>query len=97
MTQNHEEKIDKIFSMVSAIKTDVAVIKQININFDDKLHTHEGKIAAIEDVVQEYQIEKAKFGVVSKITLFVIGIVGAILGTAVGGYLTFVLITYTHK
>ena len=55
-----DEKIDIIFSKVGKIETNVAVIVERNTTADKRLNSHEGKIAAIEEVVQSYKIERAK-------------------------------------
>mgnify|MGYP001571221053 CR=1 FL=1 len=54
------QKIDVIFSKVSRIETHVAVIVERNVSAEKRLNSHEGKIAAIEEVVAAYKIERAK-------------------------------------
>lgn len=94
---DQSKKIDKIFSIVSLIQTDVAVIKERDANTDKKLNSHDGKIAAIEDVINEYHIEKAKSAVVNKAAFFIVGIIGAIIGTATGGILVVIVTHYLIK
>lgn len=67
MESNIGKTIDKIFSITSGIKedvdrikTDVALIKQRDGQVEKKLSTHEGKIAAIEEAVIAYKLERAK-------------------------------------
>lgn len=55
-----EEKIDVIFSKVSKIETNVAVIMERDSTTEKRLNSHEGKIAAINEVIEAYKIERAK-------------------------------------
>lgn len=54
------DKIGVIFSKVSKIETDVALIKQRDETTETWKNTQEGRMAAIEDFVGAYKIERAK-------------------------------------
>lgn len=54
------DKIGVIFSKVGKIETDVALIKQRDETIEARMNSQEGKIAAINEVVMSYKIEKAK-------------------------------------
>ncbi len=79
-------KIDKIFSITSGIKDDVgkikldvALIKQRDGEVEKTINSHEGKIAAIEEVVLAYKLERAKImgGAIAVSTI--IGAIGSFL------------------
>lgn len=57
---NDSQKIDVIFSKVSKIETSVAVIMERDASTEKRINSHEGKLAAMEDVVMAYKIERAK-------------------------------------
>ena len=86
MESEVSKKIDRIFSItsdikadVARIKTDVALIKQRDANTDKRLNSHEGKLNAIEEAVLSYKLERAKImgGAIAIST--VIGAVGSFL------------------
>ena len=54
------QKIDIIFSKVSKIETNVAVIMERDTTTEKRLNSHEGKLAAIDEIVSAYKIERAK-------------------------------------
>ena len=54
------QKIDIIFSKVSKIETNVAVIMERDTNTEKRLNSHEGKLNAIDEIVSAYKIERAK-------------------------------------
>lgn len=76
------EKIDKIFQMVSEIKTDVALIKQRDTQTEEKLNSHAGKILAIEQFMEGYRIQKARIAgiVIASGTIF--SFIGALIWKA---------------
>ena len=86
MESEVSKKIDKIFSITSGIKedvakirTDVALIKQRDGQIEARLNSHQGKIEAIDEVIVAYKLERAK----------IIG--GAVAsGAIVGGIISFV-------
>ena len=84
------EKIDKIFSMVSTLTVDVAVIKERDRSLEDWKNSQTGKVAGIEEIVESYKIERAKFGLVGKVAIFIFGI----FGTITGSILTIIITKY---
>ena len=83
---NDSEKIGIIFSKVARIETDVALIKERDLNSEKRMNTYDGKIQAIEDAVVAYKIERAKIigmavasgAIFGAIGSFVIWLVGSI-------------------
>lgn len=80
------KKIDKIFSITSGIKedvgkirTDVALIKQRDGEIERRLSSHQGKVAALEEAVLAYKLERAKImgGAIAISTI--IGAIGSFL------------------
>ena len=71
-------KIDIIFSKVSKIETNVAVIMERDANTEKRLNSHEGKLNAIDEVVSAYKIERAK--------LIGIAVASGAIFTAIGSF-----------
>lgn len=78
-----DQKIDIIFSKVSKIETHVALIQQRDESTEKWKNTHEGKIAAIEDVVNAYKIERAK--------LIGIAVASGSIFTAIGSFVLWIV------
>lgn len=74
------EKIDKIFSMVSALTVDVAIIKERDRSLEEWKNSQTGKVAAIEEAVESYKIERAKLGIIGRVGMFFVGIIGTVFG-----------------
>ena len=78
------QKIDIIFCKVSKIETNVAVIMERDTNTEKRINGHDGKIAAFEEAVEAYKLERAKllgiaiasgtiFGAIGTFVLWILG------------------------
>lgn len=86
MESEVSKKIDKIFSItsdikadVARIKTDVALIKQRDDNTETRINSHEGKLTAIEEAVLAYKLERAKIMGGAVAVSAIIGAIGSFL------------------
>lgn len=81
------QKIDVIFSKVSRIETNVAVIMERDTNTEKRLNSHEGKLAAIDEVVAAYKIERAK--------LIGMAVASGAIFTAIGSFVLWIVGWFT--
>jgi len=98
--RTNKEVVSEILGIVSAtskdvndLKSDVRSIKQWHDGIEDWKHSHEGKVVAIETMVQSFQLEKAKLGVVSKF----VGIASGFIGGIISGVVIGIFIYYITK
>lgn len=55
-----ESKIDKLIDDVAEIKTAIAVMSNKDETVEKRINSHAGKLAAIDDVIIAYKLEKAR-------------------------------------
>ena len=81
-----KEKIDIIFSKVSKIETNVAVIMERDNSTEKRLNSHDGKIGAIEEAVNAYKIERAKLIGIAVASGSIFSMIGAVILWIVGWF-----------
>lgn len=87
------QKIDKIFSIVSDIKTDVAVIKNNVMHIEDKVKRVEREQFVMDVNIQDLQTKKAEYNIIGKGVMFVV----ALLSSATGALLAMIINYFIHK
>ena len=74
------KKIDKIFSIVSNIQTDVAVIKNNDTHTQGKLKEIDKKVFVMDVDIQNLQFLETKIGAATRIVIYLVGSAGAVTG-----------------
>ena len=83
------QKIDIIFSKVSKIETNVAVIMERDTATEKRLNSHEGKLAAMDEVISAYKIERAK--------LIGMAVASGAVFAAIGSFVLWILGWFRHN
>jgi tetrahydromethanopterin S-methyltransferase subunit B len=85
-----DEQIGKIYSIVSEIRTDVAVLKNNANHTAEKINDHVSKLKAIDEVISFFKEKEAQVSLASKLSYLFFGFIG----TTLGGVLAIIVTKY---
>lgn len=85
---NLEQKIDDIFRIMSKINSRMAVSERRHEETEKIYAKQEGKIGAIEEAIISFKEERARLGMLAKLSGFIFGFLGTIIGGIILAFIT---------